>query len=136
MPTSNETRVRVDGFSKISAIERPESACVCEEASAFRSAASSRISGSSADGEVVDAQVVAHRRSLWDSTRRAIEAHVRSSAPSSDRSRSTIVRDERFDLLVREGAVGGSELEREREALAPVGDGTASEDVEEQRAVQ
>ena len=47
-PTSNETRVRVEGFSKISATDRPASARACAARSAFRAAARSRRSGSSA----------------------------------------------------------------------------------------
>ena len=44
--------------------------------------------------------------------------------------------DRGFDLLVRQGPVGRPELERERQALRPLGERPASEDVEERRTVQ
>ena len=58
MPTSNDTRVRVEGFSKINATLRPDSAC--EERGA-RFSSSARSSSASSSGAVSSAPVMKWR---------------------------------------------------------------------------
>ena len=136
-PTSNDTRVRVDGFSKIRAIDRPASACACAARSAFRVAGEVEEVGELGRGEVVDAQVVTHApESSGTSDRGCRGAQARSSAPNSARDRSTMAASAgstSSSVRVRSGARNSSANAR---LLRPSGIDPASEDVEQRRSVQ
>ena len=89
-PTSNDTRVRVDGFSKISATERPWSAFGVRRRVGFHLARQLEESHELRGGQVVDGQVVTrHRRAVYTGGRsRASPLPSRSSPPSSSDTRA------------------------------------------------